>query len=1114
MPDLLASAALFAVAGGLGFWIGRQRRGGSAVPATPGATPLPAPNSTDNTRAELYALAAQLENTYEGMAQPSDLRTLPQFQAAVKLLSSREFDTADVCRYAIGDNSVITCVALDALRVRADKDPFLPALLPGINGISTWGKWMFCDLLEARHPEPVLETLLLTIDSTWDTPMARRVFQDFVRRRLERGETVKVDERFAEQKESEPSIFAPPPKLTYLIEVIGGIDSDAARAFVAALRAGAAAGKEREALREVGRVLETDATGGIVLHRGLERALADAEACVARSRALLVVGRDGVGKSTLVRLVCERLRARGFTVFEAGSADLLADQSMMGQLEGRLQKLVAAVLEKPVVWVVPNFTELAWAGRHRHGRTSVLDTLMPHLESDRLRIVGEIEPDGFDQLLREQPRLRAAVDVVRLEPPSASETLDVARRWAEATPKLAPVGDATLREAADLAQQYLGETAAPGNLIGLLRLANEVHPAGDGRALEAQDLLQALTRLTGLPAAMLDERETLDLESLRQLFARRVLAQPEAVDCLVERVAMLKAGLVDPARPAGVFLFSGPTGTGKTEIARTLAEFLFGSPERLVRVDMSELTGPLAQSRLLGSGDERAEGALVHKIREAPFSVVLLDEVEKADASVWDLFLQVFDAGRLTDAQGRTADFRHAIFILTSNLGSELLVSRRLGFGRDAAGGSAGGASAVLDEIARHFRPEFMNRIDRVVVFRPLGRAVMRDILHTQLERVLALRGLRTRQWVVEWDESALDFLLDKGFSPAQGARPLRRAIERWFLSPLATAIVNRDAPSGDQFLFVRSNGHKIEVVFVDPDAPDAGDDEPHSLDVEVPEGLSLGRVALDGGSRPEEIAYLNGEFEKIAADVRGEAWTSARDAALAQMEEPDFWNAEARFPVLSAIEFRERVESGLAHAERLLGRLRAGKRGASAEVVRQLAHQLHLLEAAARTQIEGLPRDAFVTVEALRDRNDGAQTVGFARKLAAMYEGWAASRRMQIQELERVESAQTWRWTAAVSGYGAHELLRHEAGWHVLEHDAEHQSVRLRVRVTVLPQPDRPAKDPLADARAAGAAHAAKETHVVRRYRELPSPLVRDSVRGWRTGRLDRVLGGDFDLL
>jgi len=622
-----------------------------------------------------------------------------------------------------------------------------------------------------------------------------------------------------------------------------------------------------------------------------------------------------------------------------------------------------------------------------------------------------------------------------------------------------------------------------------------------------------LSQLTGLPASILDNQERVDLAAVRAYFAARVIGQDEAVASVVERMAMLKAGLNDPGKPIGVFLFAGPTGTGKTELAKTLAEFLFGSVDRMIRLDMSEFQTAESTAKILGSGEaQNPADSLITLVRKQPFSVVLLDEFEKAHANIWDLFLQVFDDGRLTDQLGQVADFRHCIIILTTNLGATSHRSSGLGFSPavDAFSGDQ-----VLRAVGQTFRPEFLNRLDKVIVFRPLTRDLMRDILKKELARVLGRRGLKDREWAVEWEASALEFLLEKGFSPEMGARPLKRAIDQYVIAPLAATIVEKRFPEGDQFVFVRSDGRAIRAEFVDPDT-----DMPSSAAATPSPGkaLALPAMILAPSGTEAELLALKTECASIEQSIASAEWEEHKASLTEKMLASDFWNRPDRHETLSRLALMDRVKAAVGTAQSLHTRLTKGSKRAgkpSRELIARLALQLYLIEEGMTDVFEAAPIEDAVCVEpTLEKPGDSRPTEQWCLQLLDMYRAWANNRHMQLAELSGESTAALP--MLLISGFGAHRLLEQEAGLHVLElidDDKGPSRLTARVRVGTVPLGDLP-PDKLRKALKAALERIGPCNAVVRRYRKDPAPLVRDMRRGWRSGRLDAVLRGDFDLI
>jgi len=341
------------------------------------------------------------------------------------------------------------------------------------------------------------------------------------------------------------------------------------------------------------------------------------------------------------------------------------------------------------------------------------------------------------------------------------------------------------------------DMASQAEMVGMTLLRNRVTD---------EEIAETVSKWTGIPVSKMLEGEKEKLLRMEDALHDRVIGQNEAVNAVADAVRRSRAGLSDPNRPNGSFLFLGPTGVGKTELCKSLANFLFDTEEAMVRVDMSEFMEKHSVARLIGAppgyvGYEEG-GYLTEAVRRKPYSVLLLDEVEKAHPDVFNILLQVLEDGRLTDGQGRTVDFRNTVIVMTSNLGSDVIQTMTQG---EAASEYEQVKSAVMESVAAHFRPEFVNRIDEVVVFHALGAGQIKGIAKIQLsnlERRLNEQGIGIR-----FEDEAMGLLADAGFDPVYGARPLKRAIQRKVENPLAQALLSGNFVAGDAIVVKASNG-------------------------------------------------------------------------------------------------------------------------------------------------------------------------------------------------------------------------------------------------------------------------------------------------------------------
>jgi ATP-dependent Clp protease ATP-binding subunit ClpB len=408
----------------------------------------------------------------------------------------------------------------------------------------------------------------------------------------------------------------------------------------------------------------------------------------------------------------------------------------------------------------------------------------------------------LERIDREIAELRSQIDAISVRYNAEKSAVAKLRALREQI-------DATKTEIDQAERQYDLNRVAELRFGKLAGLERELAAAVDGLAdsdgrprllkeeVDENDIADVVSRWTGIPVSKLLEGEMRKLLVLDEELQKRVIGQKEAVNAVAEAVIRSRSGLSDPNRPIGSFVFLGPTGVGKTELARALADYLFDDEKAMIRIDMSEYGEKHSVSRLIGAppgyvGYDEG-GQLTEAVRRRPFSVVLFDEIEKAAPDVFNVFLQILDDGRLTDGQGRTVDFKNTILIMTSNIGS----SRILDYAGTGGADYAVMRATVLDELRRNFRPEFLNRIDEIVVFRALTEAELVQIIDIQLDRVRA--RLVDRRIALDVSDSAKRHLVKVGYDPVYGARPLKRAVQRELETPLGRKILGGEVKEGDR---------------------------------------------------------------------------------------------------------------------------------------------------------------------------------------------------------------------------------------------------------------------------------------------------------------------------
>ncbi|MBB5152595.1 ATP-dependent Clp protease ATP-binding subunit [Saccharopolyspora phatthalungensis] len=533
----------------------------------------------------------------------------------------------------------------------------------------------------------------------------------------------------------------------------------------------------------------------------------------------VLIGEAGVGKTAVVEglaqkvvkgEVPETLKDKQLYTLDLGS--LVAGSRYRGDFEERLKKVLKEIKTRgDIILFIDEIHTLVGAGA-AEGAIDAASILKPMLARGELQTIGATTDEEYRKHLAKDPALERRFQPVQVEEPSVARAVEILkglRSRYEAHHRVS-ITDAALVAAASLADRYINDRSLPDKAIDLIdeagariRIRRTTEPDLDVVAeVDDEQIAEVLANWTGIPVFKLTEEETTRLLRMEDELHKRIIGQDDAVKAVSQAIRRTRAGLKDPKRPSGSFIFAGPSGVGKTELSKALAEFLFGDDDALVQIDMGEFHDRYTASRLFGAppgyvGYEEG-GQLTEKVRRKPFSVVLFDEIEKAHQEIYNTLLQVLEDGRLTDGQGRTVDFKNTVLIFTSNLGTQD-ISKAVGLGFSSGQGAESNyermKNKVNEEMKKHFRPEFLNRIDDVIVFHQLTEAEiiqMVDLLGGRVEK--ALKG---KDMALELTDTAKKLLAKRGFDPVLGARPLRRTIQREIEDKLSEKILFGEVQPG-----------------------------------------------------------------------------------------------------------------------------------------------------------------------------------------------------------------------------------------------------------------------------------------------------------------------------
>lgn len=544
-----------------------------------------------------------------------------------------------------------------------------------------------------------------------------------------------------------------------------------------------------------------------------------------------LTGEPGVGKTAVVELLAQEIAAgnvpdilKNKVVLELDIPAMLAGTRYRGDFEERMEAIIGECAQDGQVLLFIDEIHMLIGAGGAEGTQDAANLLKPALSHGDIQIIGATTTEEYRTQIQKNPALERRLQPITIAEPTEEETIEILKGLRGKYEEFhgVTIDDDALTAAAQMSARYITDRFLPDKAIDVLdeaaARASLSHKKTKKIKVSEKDVAAVVSEWTKIPVSRLSESESKRLMKLEETLHKRVIGQEEAVSAVARAVRRSRVGLKNPSKPIGSFLFLGPTGVGKTELAKVLATTLFGREDAIIRVDMSEYMESYSVSKFIGSAPGYVGygegGQLTERVYKNPYSVILFDEIEKAHPDLFPIFLQILDDGHLTDSHGRKIDFKNTIIIMTSNVGAEKIVApKKLGFakGEDAESDYKRMKDGVLDEVKKLFRPELLNRIDEMMVFRQLSKEDITGILELQLGDLIE----RTKQAcgvTLEVTASAKKLLIEKGFNPTYGARPLARAIQTELEDPLAMALLSKKVSQSGKVTATAKDG-KIVIA-------------------------------------------------------------------------------------------------------------------------------------------------------------------------------------------------------------------------------------------------------------------------------------------------------------